>query len=140
LLDLAMQPLPDPDPPGHEVFGPYEAKIAIEVAAMEAAVASADREALGEVMRTAAAHPARVVRRAAIDVFLARHGDSAEAKKQLRALIAPEDAKLLELVRVHRGSSLEQVDAELSAYYEAHPEDRADPAGVRIQPPKENEE
>lgn len=74
------------------------------------------------VLRVIQQDSSRSVRATAIEAFLFNHGDSPEAKAQLRPYVKPEDTPFLDRVRKTTSVTAEEFDAGIERFYALHPE------------------
>jgi hypothetical protein len=79
-------------------------------------------EADAEVLAIAGGHASRIVRAEAVDAYLYNHGDTAEARAAVAAVLKPGDQALIDRFRPVAGESPADEQARFSAWLARHPE------------------
>jgi hypothetical protein len=74
------------------------------------------------VMKIASGHPSRIVRAEAINAYLWNHGDSAEAKRTLAAIVRSDETIFVDRVRRAPGETAATFNLKLEAFLKTHPE------------------
>lgn len=76
------------------------------------------------VLDTVAKHPSRIVRAEAIAAYLWNQKYAADAKRQLKAVVRPEEAIYLDRIVRENGEKADTFNRKLALYLRAHPEVR----------------
>ncbi len=97
----------------------------LQAKAVEGLAYLKDPEADEIVLKTAAEHPSRHVRSAAVQAMLYNADDKAEARRKLEGVLSDEDRSLLDLVRRTGARQTGDFNARLAEIYKKYPDEMA---------------